>query len=187
MSDHEKKLERRRLNKKRRNKLLEPLRGAPGKPGPDYAIGPAEANKIYAVVALGGSLKDAAIHAGIDETTLFRHRKRDPEFRRELESAEVTGKLLLMKRVSKATRHDWRAAQWLLQTRWGSQFGTIREGDVESSVSEYLRRRVKKAVTKALDAAGLGDKAELVCQALDAEAGGDEGVEDDDAILEFAD
>ena len=89
--------------------------------GPKLKIGDTERTQILAVLEAGGSLSDAAAVAGVDYTTVYRLRKADPKFARGVRQAVRAGKYRLIQKVS--SNASWQAAAWLLERRWGKQFG----------------------------------------------------------------
>lgn len=98
------------------------------KPGPKPKIGPEEEKQIHAVLAMGGSLNDAADYLGIARSTLNDRMASDEEFRKGVDRSTAQGKIRLIQKVGKADA--WQAAAWMLERKWGTEFG--RKVDVTS-------------------------------------------------------
>lgn len=91
------------------------------KPGPKNKIGDAERQRVLDIVGLGASLRDAADIIGVGYRTLFRERKRNPQFGKGVVAAVKEGKLKLIQKVSNADA--WQAAAWMLERKWGAEYG----------------------------------------------------------------
>jgi hypothetical protein len=91
------------------------------KPGPKPKIGDRQAEQVYAILAVGGSLNDAADVLGIGRQTLNDRLAADPEFRKGVDRSVAEGKTRLIRKVGNAT--TWRAAAWMLERKWGREFG----------------------------------------------------------------
>lgn len=77
--------------------------------------------KVYAILAVGGSLDDAADYLEIARSTLNLRLEKNPQFRKGVDRATAKGKLRLIKKVGKA--QPWQAAAWMLERKWGKEFG----------------------------------------------------------------
>lgn len=104
--------------------------GTKKKPGPKPAIDEKREAEILAALSIGGSQLDAAGYCGIDPKTIANHRRANPGFSARVEKAIYTGKLKLIKKVAQATA--WQAAAWMLERRWGSEFGRRAAFDLTS-------------------------------------------------------
>lgn len=91
------------------------------KRGPKPKIGDIERKRIFKELRDGASLKDAADVIGCDITTIFRLRQTDPKFAQGVRKAVKDGKMTCIRRIKRSK--DWRASAWLLERRWGSEFG----------------------------------------------------------------
>lgn len=91
------------------------------KPGPKPKIDAAAETRIIDILTACGTLKDACGVLGIDTSTLRRYRLAHPEFTRRVIQAEKEGKLKLIRRVGDA--NAWQAAAWLLERKFGAEFG----------------------------------------------------------------
>ena len=96
-------------------------------------IGPAEQKRVYDIVAGGCSLNDAADIIGVARSTLNQHMADDATFRKGVDRAIARGKKRLIDKVIKG--RPWQAAAWMLERKWGDEFGkkdTIKhEGEVK--------------------------------------------------------
>lgn len=91
------------------------------KTGRPQKIGEKERAEILENLEVGASLKDAAGAVGVDNATVYRLRRADPAFAKGVRQAVKKGKLKLIRTV--ATAETWQAAAWMLERRWGRQFG----------------------------------------------------------------
>lgn len=91
------------------------------KPGPKPKIGPDEQKQVLGALGVGGSLADAAGLIGVNPSTLRRLKAADPEFARGVRHAVRAGKLKLIQKVANAPA--WQAAAWMLERKWGREFG----------------------------------------------------------------
>jgi transposase len=92
--------------------------GKAGRPG---KIGEAHEAAIIATLTVGACLNDAARSLGIDSKTIRNHRKRNPDFSRRVDQAIHDGKVKLVQKVT--GDRAWQAAAWMLERRWGEQYG----------------------------------------------------------------
>lgn len=83
--------------------------------------------EVIAIVAAGGSLNDAADVIGVARDTLQLALRNDSGFRTGVDRASAKGKLRLINKVGKS--RPWQAAAWMLERKWGAEFG--RKVDVE--------------------------------------------------------
>lgn len=83
---------------------------------------------VYAWLTAGGSLRDAADYLEVDYKTIYRMRQRDASFAKGVNKAIKAGKKKLLDKMGKAK--PWQAAAWMLERRWGKQFGRKDKLDV---------------------------------------------------------
>lgn len=93
----------------------------PMKPGPKFKIDAKAKRVVYAWLSAGGSLHDAADYLEVDYKTIYRMRQIDSEFAKGVNKAIKAGKKKLLDKMGKAK--PWQAAAWMLERRWGKQFG----------------------------------------------------------------
>ena len=98
------------------------------KPGPKPKIGDKERDDVFACLSVGGSLADAAGYIGVNASTLRRAKAADPEFARGVRQAVLKGKIHHLNKIGKAKQ--WQASAWMLERRWGKQFGRKDKLDV---------------------------------------------------------
>ncbi len=91
------------------------------KSGPKPKIGEHEQAQVLAILRVGGSLRDAADVIEVDYKTLYRLRQGDEQFAKGVRKAQKVGKMRLLRKIGKAK--NWRAAAWMLERRWGEEFG----------------------------------------------------------------
>lgn len=91
------------------------------KPGRPTKINEKERAEILQNLEDGASLKSAAEAAGVDYTTVYRLRRSDPVFARGAKKAVQAGKMKLIRTVANAG--TWQAAAWMLERRFGEEFG----------------------------------------------------------------
>lgn len=91
------------------------------KPGPKPKVTPEVMRQVYAVLKVGGSLADAAGVIGCSCRTLRNARRDNPDFSLGIKRAIRDGKVRLLSKMGKAKA--WQAAAWMLERRWGKQFG----------------------------------------------------------------
>jgi flavin-dependent dehydrogenase len=103
--------------------------------GAPVKIGDAERKQVLAVVGVGGSLRDAAGIIGCTAQTIRNHMRGDPTFLAGVRKAAKSGKMKLVQRVANAPA--WQAAAWLLERRFGAEFGRKEFKEIRS------RRTVK--------------------------------------------
>jgi hypothetical protein len=83
--------------------------------GRPAAITPALQDRICTLLSVGFSRRQAAAYVEIDQSTISRTAKRDPEFAACLKRAEEKASLQPMLTVISEAQKNWRAAAWLLQ------------------------------------------------------------------------
>lgn len=122
----------------------------PQKRGPKPKIGPEEERKIYAILATGASIRDAADVLGIGRATINDHKRDTPKFRKGVDRAIASGKTRLIKKVGKAK--PWQSAAWMLERKWGAEFGRRETIHQEHKVSGAIshEHRVQAAMGRLL-------------------------------------
>ncbi len=101
------------------------------KPGPKPKIDADAKRQIYAILSVGASLRDAAGYLGVDWKTIINAKKADPEFCTGCMKAANQGKIKMLKKIGKA--RQWQAAAWMLERKWGKEFGRKDRQQVEVS------------------------------------------------------
>lgn len=84
-------------------------------------VTPEVMDKIYAILTVGASLKDAAEFLEIGATTIRKAKRDNPEFGRGVRKAIKNGKIRLIQKVGNAA--NWQAAAWMLERKWGKEYG----------------------------------------------------------------
>lgn len=140
------------------------------KRGPKPKVTAEAKRKVYAMLKVGASLRDAAGCLGVDYKTLYRARKTDAQFANGVMKALREGKLLLLRKMGKA--RQWQAAAWMLERRWGKEFGRKDKqqvqvtGKIEHGASAELVRnliaddestRLANALAKRMAGHAIGD------------------------------
>lgn len=82
--------------------------------GRPRAIDEHKRTAICAVVSNGGSLEEAAQLLGCAVSTIHREKRRNEQFRKELDEAQVNATLTPYRRMNAASRRSWRAAAWMI-------------------------------------------------------------------------
>ena len=100
-------------------------RAAAGRP---RLIGDDERKQVLAVVGVGGSVSDAAGIIGVSVDTLQREMVQNRDFAAGVKRASKSGKLKLIQKVGTST--DWKAAAWMLERKWGKEWGKRDKVDV---------------------------------------------------------
>lgn len=85
---------------------------------------------LLEAIRAGATRKAAALHAGIDEATLYRWMERNASFASLLTRAEGESEVALVGIIRKAAELDWRAAAHLLERRWPETWGRRDRVDV---------------------------------------------------------
>ena len=93
-------------------------------------IGDDERQKVLAVLGVGGSVSDAAGIIGVSVDTLQREMVRNRDFAAGVKRASKIGKLKLIQKVGSSA--DWKAAAWMLERKWGREWGKRDKVDVTS-------------------------------------------------------
>lgn len=86
--------------------------------------------KVLFFISQGMSQRQASIMAGVDPATVARYKNIDPVFAHEIEQARLTYRMMLVDRVKIATETDWRAAKFLLETQFASEFGPTQQIEI---------------------------------------------------------
>ena len=76
--------------------------------------------QIYAILAVGASLEDAADFLGVDRSTITRSMQRDRLFAQGIKRAEARGKIRHLKKIGQAKA--WQASAWMLERKWYKEF-----------------------------------------------------------------
>lgn len=90
----------------------------------------ARKEKVLFFISQGMSQRQASIMAGVDPATVARYKNLDPIFAHEIEQARLTYRMMLVDRVKIATETDWRAAKFLLETQFASEFGPTQQIEI---------------------------------------------------------
>jgi hypothetical protein len=101
--------------------MSESLNGASAASGGSKRT-PEVEKSVLVGISHGYPLKTAAALAGIDESTLHRWCKSDPDFRQALERALAQPVAESVDAVRAAAAEDWKAASWFLERRCSSEF-----------------------------------------------------------------
>lgn len=116
------------------------------KPGPKPKIDDAAIQQVYAILAVSGSLNDAADYLSIDRMTINRKLTADPRFAKGVDRAIAKGKLRLMNKIGKA--EPWQAAAWMLERKWGAEFGRKEAVTINGNVQHtHEHELVQNAIT----------------------------------------
>lgn len=104
-----------------------PIKAAPlaekKKAGRPRKLGPSEKAKIIKKLERGCSIKDSAESVGVSRDTIGDERNRDPDFAARVIQAIAEGKSVLIERIHAASKEDWRAAAFMLERRFGREWG----------------------------------------------------------------
>lgn len=114
------------------------------KRGPKPKVTDEVKKQIYAILAIGGSVDDAAGYLGIDVSTIYRATKEDDKFAKGVVRSMKSGKLKLIEKMGKATA--WQAAAWMLERKYGAEFG--RKDTVENQHTVTLYTKEIKGVSQ---------------------------------------
>ena len=83
--------------------------------GRSPALDDAKRQVVCALVARGSTLAEAAEYVGCDRSTLYRHRRRNEQFRQQLSAAKAQSLLAPYQVIRKAAGSKWRAAAWAIE------------------------------------------------------------------------
>jgi hypothetical protein len=79
--------------------------------------------QVLVLLRSGCSKRRAAAYVGIDESTIRRAERNDPEFAMEMAKASTQFEIDLVSRMKAQADKSWRAAAWLLERRLPDDFG----------------------------------------------------------------
>lgn len=131
----------------RLQKTVEGSFGAGVGRGRPAMITPAVQERICTLLSVGFSRRQAAAYVEIDQSTISRTAKRDPEFAACLKRAEEKASLQPMLTVISEAQKNWRAAAWLLQYK-ARQPVVLSEEEKQEQHEQRLvdaRRRAEEA------------------------------------------
>ncbi len=114
--------------------------------GRPAVITPTVREQICTLLSVGFSRRQAAAYVDIDQSTIHRTAKRDPEFAMQLRRAEEKALLQPMLTVISQAQKNWRAAAWLIRYK-GQPAIELTEEEKEEQHQERLadaRRRAEE-------------------------------------------
>lgn len=79
--------------------------------------------QVLALLRSGCSKRRAAAYVGVDESTIRRAEREDPEFAIEVAKASTQFEVDLVTKMRVQADNSWRAAAWLLERRLPEEFG----------------------------------------------------------------
>lgn len=82
---------------------------------------PEKMREVLAVLAVGGTRKDAAEYCGVTVQNIHDAGKWDPDFGEELVKADAAGKVHHLKRIREAKA--WQASAWFLERKYPQEYG----------------------------------------------------------------
>jgi len=80
---------------------------------------------MIVLLSRGVSISDACKALGISRATYYRHRDADQIFKSQVERARVKIQLDLIRIIRES--NNWRAAVWLLETRYPKDWGRLKD------------------------------------------------------------
>jgi hypothetical protein len=92
-----------------------------------YKRTPEARARILAAVEAGAPYGSAARRGGMSHRSLNAWRAEDPEFAAEFAAAREESIITGVETIRAASKHDWRAAAWLLERRAPQHFGRREE------------------------------------------------------------
>jgi sensor c-di-GMP phosphodiesterase-like protein len=90
---------------------------------------------IYKAIGDGLSQKDAAILAGIDESTLYIWKKDDQSFSSQIEQKEIEYKQRHIENIKKASDKNWQASAWWLERKHKKEFAQKIENENDLNIT----------------------------------------------------
>lgn len=113
---------------------------------------------IYDSIEQGSSQADAAIMAGIDQTTLSRWKKKYAEFAKTLRQKEIACKTRNINIIQNAANDNWTAAAWWLERKYDDEFAKKEKREYEGNI-EFEIAETKKMIVEIVEN---GDAKKLV-------------------------
>lgn len=98
----------------------------------------AHKREIIGMMAMGASKTLAAQFIGCSVSTIYRERRRDPQFRQEMERAAAQNVLHLKQLMRRHAERSWRAAAWLLEREYPHMYARRRPTEVSPEQSLEL-------------------------------------------------
>lgn len=95
--------------------------------------------QVLVLLRSGCSKRRAAAYVGVDESTIRRAEKNDPEFAIEVAKASTQFEVDLVNKMRAQADKFWRAAAWLLERRLPEEFGRPPKRRREKPVKEKTR------------------------------------------------
>lgn len=105
--------------------------------------------EVVAVIAMGGSLVDAADYVGVCRDALFKRMRSHPELRERVDQAAAQGKLRLIAKVGSSS--SWQASAWMLERKFAAEFGRKSQLDIGNSDGKPLELKVEQEVKHTFD------------------------------------
>lgn len=91
--------------------------------GPARMLDDAQKREIVALVSIGTSKTLAAQYVGCSVSTIYRERRRDPEFRQSMERGAAQNIVWLKQTLRRHAEKSWHAAAWLLEREYPHLYG----------------------------------------------------------------
>ena len=118
--------------------------------------------RVLEAITGGATRTAAALHAGIDERTLYRWMDRYVSFASDLTRAEADAELRCTALIQRAAEIDWRAAAWWLERRRPDEYGRRERVDSRVDISNsgvhiYLPARGELSTNGSSTAADVPD------------------------------
>jgi len=97
---------------------------------PKQTVADSRKEKVLFFISEGMSLRQASIMAGVDPHTIYKYKTLDPTFVIEVEQARLAYRMRLVDKEKLASETDWRAAKFLLECQFASEFGPTQQIEI---------------------------------------------------------
>ena len=82
---------------------------------------------VISYVSQGVSIASACGAAGISRATYYRHIRKYPYFKSQIDRAQILAEVQMLDAMKKAAGSNWRVYAWLLEKRFPGGWGSMRE------------------------------------------------------------